>query len=90
MQKALSLAYAHGAGYGLAEAKCPTGVTLRPEPVAVALGSNLGDSLATLTWAASALKPMAEDGLAALFPLVSLCGGGGVPPTSRITSMVWC
>ena len=36
------------------------GVMPSREPVAVALGSNPGDSLATLTWAVSALKSMSN------------------------------
>ena len=57
----------------------PAGLTLRPEPVAVALGSNLGDSLATLTWAVSALKPMAEDGLLRCSPWFRSAAVGGPP-----------
>ena len=59
--------------------KVPVGVTLRPEPVAVALGSNPGNSLATLTWAVSALKPMAERGGLRCSPWFRSAAMGGPP-----------
>ena len=59
--------------------KVSAGVTLRPEPVAVALGSNLGNSLATLTWAVSALKPMAERGGLRCSPWFRSAAMGGPP-----------
>ena len=59
--------------------KIPAGVTLRPEPVAVALGSNLGNSLATLNWAVSALKPMAEGGGLRCSPWFRSAAMGGPP-----------
>jgi len=59
--------------------RIPAGVTLCPEPVAIALGSNLGNSLATLTWAVSALKPMAEDGGLRRSPWFRSAAVGGAP-----------
>ncbi len=59
--------------------KVPAGATLRPEPVAVALGRNPGNSLATLTWAVSALKPMAERGGLRCSPWFRSAAMGGPP-----------
>ena len=50
-----------------------------PEPVAIALGSNLGDSLATLTWAVSALKAVAEGGVLRCSPWFRSAAVGGPP-----------
>ncbi|HBP53953.1 MAG TPA: 2-amino-4-hydroxy-6-hydroxymethyldihydropteridine diphosphokinase [Synechococcus sp. UBA8638] len=49
------------------------------EPVAIALGSNLGNSLATLTWAVSALQPMAEGGPLRCSPWFRSAAVGGPP-----------
>ena len=50
-----------------------------PEPVAVALGSNLGDELATLQWAVSALEPMAAGGGLRCSPWFRSAAVGGPP-----------
>lgn len=47
------------------------------EPVAIALGSNLGNSLATLTWAVSALRPMAKGGVLRCSPWFRSAAVGG-------------
>ena len=49
------------------------------EPVAIALGSNLGNSLATLTWAVSALKTIAEGGVLRCSPWFRSAAVGGPP-----------
>lgn len=49
------------------------------EPVAIALGSNLGNSLATLIWAVSALESMAEGGEQRCSPWFRSAAVGGPP-----------
>jgi len=49
------------------------------EPVAIALGSNLENSLATLTWAVSALKLMAVGGRLRCSPWFRSAAVGGPP-----------
>ena len=57
----------------------PVGVMSCPEPVAIALGSNLGDPLSTLPWAVSALQSMAEGGALRCSPWFRSGAVGGPP-----------
>jgi len=49
------------------------------EPVAIALGSNLGNSLATVSWAVSALRSVAEGGALRCSPWFRSSAVGGPP-----------
>ena len=57
----------------------PVGVMCCPEPVAIALGGNLGDPLSTLPWAVSALQSMAEGGALRCSPWFRSGAVGGPP-----------